>query len=396
MLFQKEGDINMFRISLLSVIFYLSIISISAQTASEKTSVQKRKKATQDSLKSVSSDTTGQSTQQKWIKGVLGRVEKEKTMDSISAAHKDTTISPYEIMKAQKKNAIPLLIIRPVSVFGVSTLKNKWLLLLCEAYIHFRLGAIPVLSIVARETLSDQLPYYDEYNNAISLERYKEAAKDLSVPYLLYLQCSYTKFTREVTFLGDITSVDNDRSIVTLSKTFPLRTLGLELDQFTKQIVKKMGIVPSQELRFFLDTPLMSKEAKNLKTLGEFLASVDKLDDASWDEFLKNYKDFLKQDSQMIVGIYAASKFCGAAEKYKQAAGFSHVLINKLGHKYPPAYLLTAKYYRLAGNYEQALRVVDRASNINEIQKQLKEEKARIEKEAREAEKNAKNRKAKK
>ena len=93
----------MFRISLLSVIFCLSIISISAQNTSVKTSGGKGKKATQDSLKSVSSDTTGQSKQQKWIKGVLGRVEMEKSTDSARAPSKDTSTSPYEIMKAQKK-----------------------------------------------------------------------------------------------------------------------------------------------------------------------------------------------------------------------------------------------------------------------------------------------------
>ena len=367
----------MFRISLLSAIVCLSIISISAQTSPG----QKGKKAKPDSLKSATSDSTRQSKQQKWVESVLQRVEREKSTDSAMAAYKDTTTSPYKIMKAQGKMTMPLLIIRPVSEFGVSTLKDKWLLLLCEAYIHFRLGAIPVLSIVPEETLSDQLPYYHEYNNAISLKRYKEAAKDLSVPYLLYLQCSYTKFTREVTFLGDIISIDNDRSVVTLSKTFPLRTLGLELDQFTKQIVKKMGIEPSQELRFFLDTPLMSKEAKNLKTLGTFLARAEKLGKTSWDEFLKMYKAFLKEDSQ-LVGIYAASKFCAAAEKYDQAAGFSNVLVNKLARKYPPAYLSAAKNYRLSGNYTQARLVVDRAAYIPEIQKEIQEEKELIEQEA--------------
>ena len=381
----------MFRISLLSAIICLLVLSVSAQPPQG----QKGKKAAPDSLKSATSDTTKQSKQQKWIKGVLTRVEKEQSADSAIAAYQDTTTSPYEIMKAQKKNTMPLLIIRPVSEFGVSTLKDKWLLLLCEAYIHFRLGAIPVLSIVPKETLSDQLPYYDEYNNAISLKRYKEAAKDLSVPYLLYLQCSYAKFTREVTFLGDIISIDNDRSIVTLSKTFPMRTLGLEMDQFTKQIVKKMGIEPSQEIRFFLDTPLMSKEAKNLKKLGEFLARAEKLGNSFGDEFLKSYKEFLKQDPQ-LVGIYAASKFCGAAEKYDQAAGFSNILVNKLAGKYPPAYVSAVKYYRLSGEYKRARLIVNRADFIPEIQKEIQEEKALIEKEAKAADKVRKNNKAKK
>ena len=135
----------------------------------------------------------------------------------------------------------------------------------------------------------------------------------------------------------------------------------------------------------------MSKKATNLKMLGEYISSAYELDPKFWKTFLKDYKDLLRQDSQMLVGIYAAAKFCGAAEKYKQAAGFSQVLVNKLGYKYPPAYLITAKYYRLNGNYNEALNVAELASHMEGIQKQLKEEKARITEGARKAEKARKN-----
>ena len=390
-LFYREGEENMYRMALLSVIFYLTILSIFAQTASAETPEQNGNKATQDSLKSVSPDTSKQPAQRKWIKKVLERVEQERATDSVRVAYKDTTTSPYELMKAQKKGVMPLLIIRPVSGFGVSKLKNKWLLRLCEDYIHFRLGAIPVLSIVSPETLSDMLPYYDEYNRAISIERYKEAARELYVPYLLYLQCGYTKVGKEVNFLGTVSSVNDGRSIVNISKNFPLKELGAELDQFAIKIVEKMGIEPAKQNRIFLDTPLMSKKAANLKMLGEYISSAYELDPKFWKTFLKDYKDLLRQDSQMLVGIYAAAKFCGAAEKYKQAAGFSQVLVNKLGYKYPPAYLITAKYYRLNGNYNEALNVAELASHMEGIQKQLKEEKARITEGARKAEKARKN-----
>ena len=393
MLFYREGEKNMYRRTLLSVIFCLMILSISAQTTSAQTPGQKGKKATQDSLKSASSDTTKLPKQRKWIKGVLEREEQERAIDSVRATYKDTTTSPYELMKAQKKGIIPLLIIRPVSGFGVSTLKNKWLLLLCEAYIHFRLGAIPALSIVSPDKLSDVLPYYNEYKRAIPTGRYKKAAKELSVPYLLYLQCGYTKVSREVNFLGDVSSVDNGRPIATASKSFPLREFGAVLDQFAIQIVEKMGIEPAEQTRFFLNTPLMSGKAKILKAVGENLSTVNEVKDKWWSEFLNRYNELLREDPQMLVGYYAAAKFCGAAEKYKEAAEFSYALVHKLGHKYPPAYLMTARYYRLSGNYAEALRVVDRAEIIVEIQKPLKEEKARITEGARKAEKVRKSKK---
>jgi hypothetical protein len=121
--------------------------------------------------------------------------------------------------------------------------------------------------------------------------------------------------------------------------------------------------------------------------LGDLLVTADTLDVAKLDGFLKKYKSFLKQDPKMFLGIFAAIGFCTPREKYKQAAGFSQVLIHKLGAKYPPAYLMAVKYNSLIENYDEALSVIESARYIEEIQKPLQKEKARIEKEARKTKK---------
>ena len=376
----------MFKKSVLLLIFCLSTLSIFAQPASNKTKSEKEKAT--DKAQPVSRDTTKtpvvkmkkavippvqkQSKQTRWVKDIIGIMGKEKNADSIPADFKDTTKSPYQLIKEQKKEAIPLLIMRPVSGFGMSKLKDTWLLYLCEAYMYFKLGGVPVLRIVSPDTLSVLLTGYKDYKSAIPKERYKQIAGDLSVPYILYLQCIAAG--KNVNFLGGISSRDETRSFASISEQFPLKDLAATLDKYAIRIVEEMGIESARQNRAFLDTPLASNKTTNLKKLGEFLSTVDNLDDKELLEFLKKYNDLLSKDSQLLVGYYAASRFCSAAGKYEEAAGFSHALVDKLGQKYPPVYISATRYYRLAKKYDMAIRVADLAKNLKEIQKPLQEE----------------------
>jgi len=372
------------------IIFCLSLVPVSAQTASKKPDLKKEKEAVSDSTQVSSQDTTKtparkmrkavipqaqvKSKQTRWVKDIIGIMEKEQSADSVQGS-KDVLKTPYEIVKEQNKEAVPLLIMRPVSEYGVSKLKDEWLLYLCEAYLYFRLGGIPAIHIVSPDTLSVLLTGYKDYKRAIPKEQYKEIGEQVAMPYLLYLQCQAAG--KNVNFLGGISSIDESRSFANITTQFPLKDLAASLDMYAFQIVNEMGIESDKQNKPFLDTPLASKKDRNLKMLGELLSEVGKLnkvDKMVWDDFLKKYNILLKKDSRMLVGYYAAVNFCEAAEKYKDGATFSHNLVEKLGEKYPPAYVSTVRFYRLAKQYDMAADMAGRAGNLEGIQTQLKKE----------------------
>ncbi len=338
-----------------------------------------------------------------WVKDVLGSKGEEKTtdtakVDTASAAASatapdtvdkadktDKAESPYETMLAQKKEAIPLLVMRPISEYGVSKLKNVWILHLCEMYLHFRLQGIPGFQVVSPETLSTLIPRYKEYNQAIPVSEYTEIAKKISAPYVLYLQCAYNPLIsggnlsvgKEINFLGKVSSVTDNRTIASFSDQFSLKNFGETFDQFIMLLVKEMGIEPDKQNLPFLEATLVGEKAKSLKKVGEFLSSVNSVTDKTFQKFIKKYTALLHKNPDMLIGYYAGAQFCDVLREYAPAVDFANVLIQRLGNKFPPAYIMAVRYYRLMKKYDQALKVADRAKDIKEIQNQLRVEKAR-------------------
>ncbi len=129
-------------------------------------------------------------TARKWVENVLEseteeNAEKdttvkavETTVDSSRQAEAiDTAKTPHEAFKAKGQTAIPLVVMRTVSEYGVDKLTDEWILLLCEYYIYFRLEGIPGVHVISPDTLSALLPRYKVYTKAIPEKEYVAAAK---------------------------------------------------------------------------------------------------------------------------------------------------------------------------------------------------------------------------
>lgn len=281
---------------------------------------------------------------------------------------------------------IKILITRPATKFGDAPLENKWLLLLCEYYLYFRLGGIEYLSIVSPDTLAQLLPNYQDYQHVIPLKEYLDVAKKLSVHYLIYVQCEYSRFISEgqfhlgteVNFFGTVISPKREAPVVTLSGRFNLRRLGIRLNTFLARAIEKLKIEITEINSTFLATPVISKRSRSIKKLGMSLSSFYGSDVPQWNYFIRKYKRLLRRDSRMILGYYAGAKICEVAGKYKDGASLSYGLIDRLDITYPNAFIMTSELYRLSGNYEQSLRVIESAPDIDIIKNDLKIEKAYI------------------
>jgi len=366
-------------------------ISISSQSDSTKSSLKA------DSTKNSSISDTGKTgttkyrkpvikmpkkSSRKWVQAVLNNQEKKAQADSLTASVKDTSKSPYEIAQADKKNAVQLLVMRPISKYGSSKLKDKWLLYLCEVYLHFKLTGIAALKIVSPDTLSILMHEYKVYTKAIPVTVYRETARRLSVPYILYLECKYLPglkggglpFGNDVSILGKVSSVEGD-DIAHFSTQCALKEFGTTLDQFAIHIVEKLGIPPEKQNREFLDMALMGTKKNSVKKLGNMLASEETVSRKEFQEFCKKYNTLMSKDQDMIVGYYAGVQFCVKREQYAPAADFSYALVHRLRGNYPRGYLMAAANYRRVGNYDQALRIIEQAESIESIRVALIREK---------------------
>lgn len=285
---------------------------------------------------------------------------------------------------SQDTEPVKVIITRPVTKYGNAELKDKWLLLLCENHLNFRFKGIESVSIVPPETLSKLLKDYKDYKNPVTLDKYSEVAKKLSVSYIIYLQCEYYKFASEmqvnlgddINFFGKLLSIDTDTSLFVDAQQFPLRKLGFKLDKFISKVIQKLAIETTDINRQFLETAIMSKDDKEVKKLGELLAAINGPDAIEWNKFFKKYKKILKSEPEMLIGYYAGVELCEAARKYEEGASFAHHLIDLLDVNYPHNYVDATRLYRLSGDYEEALRIVESAPKNVLINNDVEKEKA--------------------
>lgn len=291
--------------------------------------------------------------------------------DSLSIASQDT-------------EPVKVIITRPVTKYGNAELKDKWLLLLCENHLNFRFRGIESLSIVPPETLSKLLKDYKDYKNPVTLDKYIKVAKKLSAPYVIYLQCEYYKFASEmqvnlgddINFFGKLISIDTDTSLLVDAQQFPLRKLGFKLDKFISKVIQKLAVEITDINRQFLETAIMDNDDKEVKKLGQLLATIDGPGDIQWSKFFKKYKKILKGESDMLIGYYAGVKICEIARKYEEGASFARHLIDLLDVNYPHNYVDATRLYRLSGDYEEALRILEFAPKSRLIKDDVKKERA--------------------
>jgi len=362
-------------------LFFFAVLSI-AETDSLKSSQPP------DSLKSEKRKPVikmPDASSRDWVQSVISNQKAEARADSIRANTKDTSKTPYELVAGKKMAILPLIIMRPITEYSSSSLKNWWLLYLCETYLHFKLGVVPALRIISPDTLSALLFNYKEYKKVVPLDDYRDVARKLAVPYLLYLECKDVPMLQsgglaagnDVNILGKLSSVDGDVAIANVSTQCALKDLGPTLDRFMLDIVDKLGIPPEKQNRAFLETALLGDKKNSMKKLGEMLVAEKTIPEKEFQKFLKQYNEVLAQDKQMSIGYYAGAKFCDARKEYPAATDFSNTLVIQLQQKYPPAFLMTIRFYRLIQKYEDALRMIARAEGIEGIEDTLMREKAR-------------------
>ena len=277
---------------------------------------------------------------------------------------------------------VKVIITRPVTKFGNAELKDKWLLLLCENHLNFRLNGIESISVVSPGVLAALLDDYATYEKPIALDDYIKVAKKLSVPYVIYVQCEYYKFASEtqvnlgddINFFGKFVSIDRDTSLIVEAAQFPLRKLGFKLDKFISKAIEKMDVEITKKNRQFLETKIMSDNDKKIKKLGELIEAVDQIEVMGWKRYYSKFRGVLKREPDMLVGYYAGAKICEIEKKYEEGATMHKYLLDVLEIIYPPTYVEACRLYRLSGDYDEALRILNSAPKSSLIEEGVEKE----------------------
>ncbi len=279
-----------------------------------------------------------------------------------------------------------MVIARPVSKYGDAPLENKWLLLLCEQFLYFRLGGIESIALVSPETMTEHIADYMEYKKAVPLDTYISVAQKTGAHYIVYLQCEYNRIisdgqvnlgkNTDINFFGKVIAPGKDAPVVADAKQFPIKKLGQRLDTFVGMMLDGCGASRTDRNRNFLQTRILSVRGKKIKKLGEFLAMANASKIVEWEVFYKKYHTLVVKNSDMLLGYFAGVTMCEEAGKYKDAAHLSHALMDILDTSYPDIFAETCKLYRLSGNYSQAWNIINMAPAIPGYENDMNMERA--------------------
>ncbi len=290
------------------------------------------------------------------------------------------------VIKRTSSAPIRILITRPVTKYGTAPLENKWILLLCEHYLYFRLLGIESIEVIPPETLVESVPEYMEYKLPIPVETYQEAAKKVSAEYIIYLQCEYSRLIKEgqvslkkgteINFFGKVLTPTSSEPVLVEAKQFSVDKLGTRLDSFLALTMRTLDVALTDKNRNFLETAVLSSRGKRVKKIGEHLAAVNESTVEEWDPFIKKYRKVVKKDADMLLGYYAGAEMCRTAGKYLDGATLSHALMDILDAAYPRAFTETSLLYRLSGKYDQAWKIVESMPPVAHLQNDIKMEKA--------------------
>jgi hypothetical protein len=302
-----------------------------------------------------------------------------------SGADKDVydTYSSISVAKPLK-----ILIARPVSKYGDVPLENKWILLLCEYLLYFRLSGIESISVIDKETLTELLPEYMEYKQPISFEMYDQAARKTGADYLLYVQCEYHRLINEgqvslgrgtdVNFFGKIIAPGSSTPLFSDAKQFPVRKLGMRLDTFLAGVLQAAQVPLTEKNRNFLSTAVLSQSDGKIRKVGAALEAVYNSQVVEWDKFFKSYTTLLRRNNDMLLGYYAGAFMCETSGHYAEGARLFQSLTDLLDLAYPLSFLECSRLYRLCGKYEQAETVLESMPPVSWLRHDVRMEQAYI------------------
>jgi hypothetical protein len=129
-----------------------------------------------------------------------------------------------------------VLITRPE---GLS--KYSWIGALMEEHLYFRFGISPELRVVDLDTIVKLLPQYTTSPQPLFKESYDKIIKTFGVTYIISQNFDISSDEKSVSQLLEILAVKENKTIAELEKTYPIESIGTQLDSVVMWFYQSHG-----------------------------------------------------------------------------------------------------------------------------------------------------------
>lgn len=255
---------------------------------------------------------------------------------------------------------VVVLICRPVDVSPTKNFRDQWFAALSVELMRFRLAATRGVSTLPIETVIKSLPAYADFDREVLEDDYLDLARKSGCPFILSQKYEITDAGKNVQFYAEVLSATNGKLIQSIEKTFPVQSMGPQLDSSIIQIQKVVGAPVPKELMRFFGLSMFSRDARSCKEVGDAIiadtfGTGDKPSQAA-----EQFDAVLARDTRMELAYYLSGQAHSRAHHYNKAAEAYKNLYDIIP-EYLPMYLGFVQALRQAKDFPSALAAVKQA-----------------------------------
>jgi tetratricopeptide (TPR) repeat protein len=257
---------------------------------------------------------------------------------------------------------VSLVVARPTDNSKSYDVDNSWISAFCHEFLLFRFGAIGRFKVEDPDSVGLQIRKYNSYNNEpLPKQTYISYAKKINVPYILCLEFAIDNAVKKIHFNLSLESIGNDEKALS-SASCDVEKIDKGLDLCVREVINLCTPAPESYTLKFLKTKIVGS-LKSAKLIGASRIAAYKSDKKHL-KFAEDLKKISTHEQSFLAQYVGAREFAKAGQ-YEDAALLLKDLIFNLGPCYPHLYALTAKNFRMAKKYEDALQMVKVCEGLN-------------------------------
>jgi len=260
---------------------------------------------------------------------------------------------------------ISLIIARPSEGSKTMDVDFSWFPAFALEYLIFRLDGIGQFHVVYPDTLCDQFPDYCAFGQSPpSRQSYFTQARKCNASFVLFPEIKMEKKSKALELSITLQSVDNDDKRVECKASCEKDKFNEGMDSCIAQLISAAGISVESYTAKFMRTKIVGS-GKCERLVGTSVVAMNKSSNQNHAKIAEDLKKCSDQESQSYLAYYLGALEYAKAGRFESAALLMKDLIFRLGPVYPNLYPMTARFFRLAEQNENALQMIKVCEGLN-------------------------------
>ncbi|NLG17710.1 MAG: tetratricopeptide repeat protein [Fibrobacter sp.] len=255
------------------------------------------------------------------------------------------------------KPQIHLLVTRPVDAGMAGNLHSLWAVALVDQYVRFRLEPLSEIKVLSEDQMLKHIPEMARIGEVISNDQYEAAAEKVRASHFMIQRIEYSEREKMLYYYMEIIKRSDKSVVASTDKSIPADQINSQIDSGLVSVLNKLGINQTELVQRFFQIPVLGKNFKLNRQLGETILK-EKGSDSPGDLVLgKEYEKIILKDPFMLLANYSGAQAFFRAKQYEKSSKYLKELLD-LVPIHSELYYMLAQSYRLSGKFEDALNVI--------------------------------------